>query len=579
MRKIQFLFFLMVLAILFCGAETHAQKNKKSDDKSGYLDLSESSRLAATENFEDGVKFSILEDWNKAKEKYEVSLSYFPQSAATLYRLAEAEMKLGKLDEALRHNEQVLELSTDNPYYYLQLATIYAASNKFDKAAETYLSLAEKVPGNNEYLESAADMQVRANNFKDALKTLNKIEKVYGVTENSTRNKINLYLRTNKLKDAFSAAQDLIDAHPEIPQYRLILAELYLANGKYKEAEADIKKLVETYKLSIASLMLYDLYSLQGKKKEADATLDSPFADSDVEIDQKVRVLSPYLNGFSSPEESKRVLELVALIVKAHSNDAKAWALQGDFMNLASMSRDARSSYIHSAGIKSNYQEVWEQIVLIDSQLDEADSLLIHTNQAVELFPNNGKMWFYNGRAQIIAKDYKKAASSLEQVKRLVSDNPTLLLETYALLGDAYNKLKEYKKSDQSFEAALSKDPDNTYLLNNYAYYLSERNENMSRAKELGDKLIKKEPDNANYLDTYGWILFRMREYDNAKVYLEKASEKGGSGVVAEHLGDVLFKLGEKDKALEKWKKAKELGGDVSPKLEKKIATKTLVNE
>jgi tetratricopeptide (TPR) repeat protein len=137
----------------------------------------------------------------------------------------------------------------------------------------------------------------------------------------------------------------------------------------------------------------------------------------------------------------------------------------------------------------------------------------------------------------------------------------------------------DWSQQEFGIAAALSKDPDNTYLLNNYAYYLSERNENMSRAKELGDKLIKKEPDNANFLDTYGWILFRMREYDNAKVYLEKASEKGSSGVVAEHLGDVLFKLGEKDKALEKWKKAKELGGDVSPKLEKKIATKTLVNE
>jgi Tfp pilus assembly protein PilF len=101
----------------------------------------------------------------------------------------------------------------------------------------------------------------------------------------------------------------------------------------------------------------------------------------------------------------------------------------------------------------------------------------------------------------------------------------------------------------------------------------------MNRAKELGDKLIKKEPDNANYLDTYGWILFRMRNYDSAKQYLEKAVEKGNSGVVIEHLGDVLYKLGEKDKAVEKWKKAKEVGGDVSPKLEQKIATKTLVNE
>jgi len=569
----------VLVSFTFLSSFATAQKAKKPVDSGIYGELPEATRIAAIESYEDGLKFSLLENYEKAAEKYQLSLSYFPFNAAALYKLAEAEVKQNKLEDALKHCEQILSIREDNKYYLAQLASIYAALNKYELAANTYLKIVDNIPHTNEYLEMAADMQVRAGNFKDALKTLAKIEKVFGVTESSTRNKINLYLRNNKLNDALKAARALIEANPDIPQYRLIVAELYLANSRNKEAEEEIRLIVDRYKLKVAYLMLYDLYSMEGKKAAADSLLDEPFKDSEVDIDQKIRILSMYLKGFASPEESKRVIELAAMLVKAHPTDPKSWAIQGDFLNLANQREKARASYLQSTLIKSNFQQVWEQIVLIDSQLEQPDSLLKHTNTAVELFPNNGTMWFYNGRALMVAKEYTKAVSALEQVKRLVSDNPALLLESNALLGDAYNKTKDFKKSDQCFEAALSKDPDNAYLLNNYAYYLSERNDNMSRAKELGDKLIKKEPDNANYLDTYGWILYRMKDYADARKYLEKAVEKGNSGVVSEHLGDVLFKLGEKDKAIQSWKKAKELGGDTSPMLDKKIASKILLNE
>ena len=84
-------------------------------------------------------------------------------------------------------------------------------------------------------------------------------------------------------------------------------------------------------------------------------------------------------------------------------------------------------------------------------------------------------------------------------------------------------------------------------------------------------------PDNSSYQDTYGWILYQMKKYDDAKVWIGKAINNGGktNGTLLEHYGDILFQLGETDEAIKYWKDAKAHGGN-SVLLDKKIADKKL---
>ncbi len=120
-------------------------------------------------------------------------------------------------------------------------------------------------------------------------------------------------------------------------------------------------------------------------------------------------------------------------------------------------------------------------------------------------------------------------------------------------------------------------DSNNTVALNNYSYYLSERNERLDQALIMSAKSNKLEPNQATYLDTYAWIYYKLERYEEAKTWMEKAIVYGGSGsgVILEHLGDIHFKLGDIDEAIKFWKKAREVGG-ASEFLEKKITEKKL---
>lgn len=232
--------------------------------------------------------------------------------------------------------------------------------------------------------------------------------------------------------------------------------------------------------------------------------------------------------------------------------------------------------YAKAARMDGSTFEVWGAVIQLDGELNQVDSMLVHSENAIERFPNQGILWYSNGTAHLIKKNFKQAISSLEESLKLVKD-PTLVPLIYGQLGDAYNGLGDNAKSDASYDLALKENPDNDHVLNNYSYFLSLRKEKLDLALKMSEKLVKLHQTNATYLDTYAWVLYILKDYKKAKEFLERAlvDTSSLSGTIIEHYGDVLFKLGERENAVAQWKRAKKMG-ETTDLLDKKIATGTL---
>jgi tetratricopeptide (TPR) repeat protein len=223
-----------------------------------------------------------------------------------------------------------------------------------------------------------------------------------------------------------------------------------------------------------------------------------------------------------------------------------------------------------------NSFDAWQNLLIIDSKLNQFDSLISHTEKALEYFPNQGIVYYFSGYGHFGKNQYKEAAAALEQAKKLASDNLNFKAEVNGLLGDAYNGLKEYKLSDKTYDEALAVDPNNSLVLNNYSYYLALRKENLEKAEKMSALLIKNNPTNSSFLDTYAWVLFAKANYKEAKKIIEKAIARGdASATHFEHYGDILFELNDIQGAVEQWQKARSLT-DKNELLDKKIATKKL---
>ena len=144
------------------------------------------------------------------------------------------------------------------------------------------------------------------------------------------------------------------------------------------------------------------------------------------------------------------------------------------------------------------------------------------------------------------------------------------------MLGDAYNASKQYEKSDKAFDDALTLNPNNNTVLNNYSYYLALRKVNLEKAEKMSALLIKNSPDNPTFLDTYAWVLYTREKYKEAKKVMERAISTGNANATHfEHYGDILFKLGDVDGAVQQWQKARGMNAN-SETLNKKIANRKI---
>ena len=210
--------------------------------------------------------------------------------------------------------------------------------------------------------------------------------------------------------------------------------------------------------------------------------------------------------------------------------------------------------------------------MFIQAEQNDFEGMLKTSSMALEYFPTDPLFYYFNGLSNRWFNNYDDAIKSLLLGVEFVVENQNLMIEFYSNLADVYNSKQEYDLSDKHYEKVLDIDSNNVIALNNYAYYLSLRGEKLEKAKEMSYKCNSLEVDNGTYQDTYAWVLYQLKQYEQAEKWLLKALSNGGENnpVVVEHYGDVLYKLGKKANALNQWKKAKSLG-EASKFLNQKI--------
>jgi len=558
--KIKYITSFFFFIVLFTGF-AHAQKEKKSARKQSEKPNKSPGQeeLQQSENyFIDGMKYCMLELYAKALQKFEKAHELNPENAAINYKIADLLAEDNKYFNALPYAKNAVSLNDQNKYYYELLAEIYERQLNFNEATKVYQKLLKKVPGTELYLFDLANVYSQQGKYDDVIKTYNKIEILHGINEDISKKKQQIYLKHNELNKAIEVGEELINAYPEVTIYKLELAELLISNDKFDEAITLLEKVLSLNPDNpLPRLRLSDIYKAKNNSVELFNQLEIVFQNPKLNIDAKVGILLSYIRLLSNNNIQEKVLRLGKTTTEVHPDEAKAFAVYGDLLAICNIKDKAVESYLKAISMDNSHYKIWEQLIILESELNEVDSIIAHSAQALELFPNQAMLWHYNGMGYLLKNDHSNAVKSFEQGKKMSANNTELLSMFNSQLGDAYNGLKKYEKSDAAFEEVLKYDSNNSHALNNYSYFLSLRSEKLNIARKHAEKLTIRFPQNPTFLDTYGWVLYKQQQYDEAKKVLERAVTYTKKGIIIEHYGDVLFKLGEKDLAVQQWKKPK----------------------
>ena len=350
-----------------------------------------------------------------------------------------------------------------------------------------------------------------------------------------------------------------------------------LANDMNEKAEWAYQKITEIDPDNpYIHVSLADYYKKNGEDEKAYEELKLGFSNPGLDIDSKIQILLTYytINEIYS-DLKDQAFELSELLIETHPDDPKSYSMYGDFLFQDKQYEPARDAFRKVISLDSSKYLVWEQLLFTESELNNTDAMLEESIVAIELFPEQPIPYLFAGGAYYQKKAWQECVDILTTGIKFVVNNVPLEIQIYSYLGDAYNQLKDNEKSDAAYDEALKLDPENSYVLNNYAYYLSLRGENLEEAAKMAKKSTELDPENSANQDTYGWVLFKLGYYDEAKVWIGKAieDEEAASAVVLEHYGDVLWKLGDTEGAYEYWLKAKDKGAG-SEFLDKKVEKK-----
>lgn len=564
---------IIFLSLNFSSCKTHGSASSASGNKK---ELTEKEKQQLEATFIEGCREKNVAGKPEAAENaFRDCLRLDPKNVAVKYELSKLLQLTNRLDEATKLAKECVDAEPKNQWYHQVYIEALHLKKDYAQSAEAFEKLVKHFPDRSDLIESMAIEYAMSKNYVKAFKIYEELEKRYGPNETFTLNKVKLLKEQNKFAEAEVELKKMIASDPKEPRYQAFLAEFYEETNDFKKAKEVYEQLlILDPNNPMVHLIMSNYYREQGKVEESHNERKIAFSNPDLSISVKAEILQWYYNHH--PEFTSKGYELCDIMLKVHPKSPETHTIYAEFLIRDKKIEQAYEHYLIAAKYDKTHLTTWIGLMEMESELNKFDSLEIHSAIAMELFPSQPIPYYFNGAANMKLRNYKKAAQSLYDGVEYVYDDKALMMGFYTNLGDVYSFLEEHEKSDKAYDDALKINPDDAYVLNNYAYYLSVRKEKLEKAEKLSKRSNDLIRDNSSYIDTYGWILYQQGKFKEAEEWLVRAAKLGSKKpLILEHYGDLMFKLNQPEEALKYWKLANEAGGN-SETLLKKISTKKL---
>lgn len=512
--------------------------------------------------FSKGLECKYKEDVSGAIKNFEEALRFMPNDAASMFELSEQYVKAGKMEEGFEMIKQAAQLDPENKWYQMRLAMFYRTLEQFDDYIKVFEGLTAKYPGDVDMLSNLIEAYLITEKYDKAIEKLDILEQQAGVSALVSEQKVEIYQRQGNTKKVISELEKLIAENPENTRYYSMLAKVYMENKKEKEAVKlynNIKEIdpSDPY-INISLLEYYE------NKKDYDKAFDElieAINNKNLDFNTKANI---YEYWFNKHQDAKDIDQQAlragnAFLVNYPDNKMGYLVMASYHINKqeyqpCSVMAQKALEYDHT-----NYA-AWQYLVICDGALRANDSLKKHSVEALQFYPTQPIFYWYAGVSHALDKQDAEAISYFEKGRKFVTDK-NALMDFDSYLGDLYHSVGETEKAFQAYDRVLNQDPDNVLVLNNYAYYLSLRKEDLDKAKAMALHAVELEPNNAIYLDTYAWVLYQKGEYKAAEAQMEKAVKllKSPDKTYYQHYADILDKVNKPGKAAEYRNKANAL--------------------
>lgn len=541
-------------------------------------------------------KSRLAGDYASAWELYQHCLDINPQAAEAVYNqgLMKLFLRQDSLEVGIGMLKQACELDSLNPWYLETLATIYLNAHKTPEAIPYLEKLAKSQTKRTDVLSQLASIYRDDGHTDKAIEVLNRIEMQEGKSVQLSMEKFTLYMSKEEEDSAFMELQSLCDEFPHDLNYRVIMANQYQQTGNTEKAMEIYNEVKQKDAHNLNLLLAMMNYYRTTKDNERFVQLrDSLLFDEGNTNELRVALMRDYIDEAiqDSTKRDGMLLTFDSLLARPQK-DAQLLMLKAAYLTYAKAGDDKVAQLMKQVlEVEPGNQMALSHLLQYYAPKNNLVAIEDICRKGVNYHPEELAYAYYLGVSLYQQDKKKEAAEAFLQGLRTKTEEaqPALVSDMYAVLGDLYYQENKPLEAFAAYDSALVYKDDNISCLNNYAYYLSLRNEQLDKAEEMSYRTIKAEPDNITYLDTYAWILFMKKDYTNARIYMDRVVNPNFTdeeilkvedllGNLIEHAGDIYAECGSLDKALRYWNLAlQKKDNTCTPLVKKKIKKKKYI--
>ena len=488
---------------------------------------------------------------------------------------------LGKNDipAAEEYLKVACDLDPSNFWYRFRLATLYRVTSRQELTVDMYEKLLADFPKKSDLYFDLVDMYTAQGETEKALETLKEIETVFGMTESIAMFRFNLLQQSGRQEEAFASLEEYNKKYSSpyvlttLGDYQMNMYNDSTALAYYNEAldiapdyiPAVIGK-AETFRVT----RRYDEYfTALDKLITSD---DAPAAGKSDYLMAIVQRTDPkFLKSFM-PQMDK----VMETMTEKYPQDSTVLQMAGVYY-WTTERRDISKKHFRQ-NVENNPGSIMATADFVEFLMYAEDwkALSEEGRRAFERFPDETTFLEMASVGDYNLQEFDKVLEICDKVLEVAPNDSSKTLRAWSTIGDIWHQKGDSKKSYKAYEKALKINPDYIYVLNNYAYYLSQEGKNLKKAYAMSKKTVEAEPDNSTYLDTFGWILYLQGKPLEAKPFFKHAMLYGGkeSPVVMDHYAEVLYALKEYDLAFLYWNMALQKNNGDIPDLEEKVAAR-----
>lgn len=519
--------------------------------------------------------YKMLWDSNNKDDKQYYALAH--------YMIYQSYYKLQQYNDAINAIEVASQLEPNNTLYLKCYALMLQGFQQYHNAAIQFQRLNQLKPYNTENIYTLCNLYIQTKQYKKAHKELDKYEKLEDESVESIAIRASILKYSNKAHKIEQLFLKYIARHPEdYYNASCVLKNVYVDENQYDKAFNLLNSLNQKYPNDANILLsLAEYYkTIDNDSLHEQYTIDA-INTTDLTANKAIQLTRPFLSGYLHDNDSIGLNKTLAQLNSIYPNDIAVLELQSDIYKSQLDTTRWKQILYRIREIKDDENIDLELVKIFNAQ-NNREEVINLTKEGYHKFNTDQWAFFH-----LVSLQQNQLTDSLfaEAARILPSiTNPNFKSLIYQIVGDTYSLINNETLAMQMYDSCLVYNANNANVLNNVAYNITKQpNPDLKKAEKMAAKALELEPDNTYIIDTYAWILFLLGDnflsefYFEKLIRLENTNDSEPNIETLYHIGCLYIKTNRIDKAKVLWKKALDIYNQNPDNFKEKEIIQTII--